>query len=381
MTMLSQKGSTPPAQNLRTPGPTPLPPEVREALARDMVNHRGPEFADVMRDCIDGLKWVFQTQNDVVVLTASGTGGLESVVVNTLSPGQKVLAVSIGFFGDRFADIARAYGAEVVDLPFPWGQAADPGIVAERLAGDSTIDTVFVTHNETSTGAMNPLEEVARAVRRVRPDVLLAVDGISSVGSVPISPDTWGCDVVVSGSQKGWMLPPGLVFVSISPRAWERHAQAKTPRVYFDWLAHKKHLEKFTTPWTPAVGIVFALQAALRRMRQEGLEQVFRRHERIARYTRERLTTLGLRLFADPAHASWTVTTVHAPHEVDAKALLRGLREKHRVVLAGGQGAYDGKVLRVGHLGFVDEADINVAVEALQAELASHGASLTGARS
>jgi aspartate aminotransferase-like enzyme len=347
---------------------------VREALARDMLNHRGPEFGATLRECVEGLRWAFQTRSDVLLLTASGTGGLESVVVNTLSPGQKVLVVSIGYFGDRLAELARTYGAAVIDLTFPWGRAADPGLVAERLAADPTIDTVFVTHNETSTGVMNPLEEIARAVRRVRPEALLAVDGISSVGSVPILPDAWGCDVVVAGSQKGWMVPPGLVFVSVSPRAWERQAQAKMPRFYFDWAAHRKHLDKSTTPWTPAVGIVFALQAALRRMRAEGLEQVFRRHERVARYTRARLADLGLPLFADPAHASWTVTTAYAPERVDAKALLRVLREKHNVVLAGGQGAYEGKVLRIGHLGYVDEADIAVAIEALATELARLGA-------
>jgi len=379
--MPSENGRTPATQNLRTPGPTPLPPEVREALARDMVNHRGPEFAAVLRECVDGLKWAFQTRNDILLLTASGTGGLESVVVNMLSPGQKVLVVSIGYFGDRFADIARAYGASVVDIAFPWGQAADPDVVADQLAADPAIDTVFVTHNETSTGVMNPLEQIARAVRRVRPDALLAVDGISSVGSVPVLPDAWGCDVVVSGSQKGWMVPPGLVFVSVSLRGWERQAQAKMPRVYFDWLAHKKHLEKNTTPWTPAVGIVFALQAALERMWAEGLEQIFRRHERIARYTRERLSQLGLRLFADPVHASWTVTAFQASDDVDAKALLRGLREKHNVVLAGGQGRYEGKMLRIGHLGSVEETDIDEVLEALEAELASLGAASAGVRS
>jgi aspartate aminotransferase-like enzyme len=292
-----------------------------------------------------------------------------------------VLAVSIGYFGDRFASIARAYGAAVVDVTFPWGQAANPGVVAQRLVADPAIDTVFVTQNETSTGVMNPLEEIARAVRRVRPGALLAVDGISSVGSAPILPDAWDCDVVVAGSQKGWMVPPGLAFVLVSPRAWGRHAQAKMQRVYFDWLAHKKYLDKNTTPWTPAVGIMFALQAALRRMRAEGLEQIFRRHERIARYTRERLAQLGLCLFADPAHASWTVTAVQAPEGVDAKALLRGLREKHKVVLAGGQGMYEGKMLRIGHLGAVDESDIDAAIQALEVELASLGAAPASVRS
>lgn len=358
-----------PALNLRTPGPTPVPPAVRAALARDMLNHRGPEFAAVMSDCAEGLKWAFQTQHDVLVLTASGTGGLESVVANLLSPGQRVLVVTIGYFGDRFARIARAYGADVQELAVEWGRAADPAEVAARLEADPRIDTVFVTHNETSTGVMNPLAEITRAIRAVRPEALIAVDGISSVGSVPILPDAWGCDVVVAGSQKGWMVPPGLVFVAVSPRAWERQARASLPRFYFDWAAHKQDLDKHTTPWTPAVGILFGLQAALRLMRAEGLDAIFARHEQLARTTRARLADLGLRLFADPAHASWTVTTALPPDGIDARALIRAVRERHHVVLAGGQGAYEHRMIRVGHLGFVSQADLDGAFEALRAEL------------
>jgi aspartate aminotransferase-like enzyme len=361
----------PPSLNLRTPGPTPLPPAVREALARDMINHRGPDFAAVLRECLDGLAWAFQTQHDLVVLTASGSGGLESLVVNTLSPGDKLLAVTIGYFGDRLVKFARAYGVEVVEVGFDWGQAADPQTVADRLAADSSIETVFLTHNETSTGVMNPLPAIARALRQVRPDALVLVDGISSVGSAQVLPDAWGLDVVVAGSQKGWMVPPGLVFVSISPRAWERAARAKLPRMYFDWQVHKRQHDQGTTPWTPAMSIFFALQAALRLMRQEGLDALFERHRRIAHYTRESLADLDLRLFADPAHASPTVTTAWVPEGVDGKALLRALRERHGVVLAGGQGRLEGRILRIGHLGWVTEEEMAAAIRALQVELNS----------
>ncbi len=366
--------------NLRTPGPTPLPAEVRQALALDMVNHRGPEFASALRECEDGLKWAFQTRNDVLVLTASGTGGLESVVANTLSPGERVLVVSIGYFGDRFARLARAFGADIQIASFPWGQAADPNVVAARLDADPSIQTVFVTHNETSTGVLNPLEHIALAARRVRPDVLLAVDGISSVGSVPILPDEWQCDVVVAGSQKGWMVPPGLAFVAVSDRAWRRQAEARMPRWYFDWLTHRQALAKGATPATPAVGLVFALRAGLRLMRAEGLAAVFQRHDQVARYTRAGLAGLGLRLFADPAYASPTVTTAYAPEGVQASALLRALRETHGVVLAGGQGDFEGKMLRVGHLGSVTQQDIAAALEALRLELQEQrgGVVLTG---
>src|SRR5437870_5298003 len=241
--------------NLRTPGPTPLPPAVREALAGEMIAHRGGDFAALLEECVAGLKWAFQTQHDILVLTASGTGGLESLVANTLSPGQRLLVFSLGYFGERMAKIARVYGADVVQVDVPPGQAVDPQLVYDRLEAEPDVDTVFVTHNETSTGVLNPLREIAAAVRQVRPEALLLVDGISSIGSVPIQPEAWGCDVVVAGSQKGWMIPPGLAFVSISPRGWERQAKARMPKYYFDWLQARRSAEQGETPWTPGVSL------------------------------------------------------------------------------------------------------------------------------
>jgi aspartate aminotransferase-like enzyme len=359
--------------NLRTPGPTPLPPEVRAALARDMINHRGAEFAAVLRECVDGLKWAFQTQYDMLVMTASGTGGLEAAVVNTFSPGQKVLVVTAGYFGDRVVKIARAFGADVVELKVEWGRAANPQAIVDRLRAEPDVDTVFVTHNETSTGVLNPLPDIARAVGQARPDVLLEVDGISSVGSVAIRPEAWGCDVVIAGSQKGWMIPPGLTFVAVSPRAWERQAQARLPRLYFDWQAQRKAQEQGSTPATPAVNLFFALQAALRLMRAEGLEQIFERHARLAAYTRSSLADLDLRLFADPDYASPTVSTAWVPDGVDGKALLRAVRERHGVDIPGGQGKLEGQILRIGHLGWVSETDLAAALHALQLELTRVG--------
>jgi aspartate aminotransferase-like enzyme len=357
------------SQNLRTPGPTPLPSAVRDALARDMIAHRGPEFADLMSECVDGLKWAFQTRHDLLVLTASGSGGLESLVVNALSPGDKLLAVSIGYFGDRLVSIARAFGVDVVPMRLDEGQAAEPGVIADALAAAPDIQTVFVTHNETSTGVLNPLEEIARAVRQVRPEALLMVDGISSVGSVEIKPDDWDIDVVVAGSQKGWMIPPGLAFVSVSPRAWQRNAQAQMPRAYFDWQAHKRAAERGSTPWTPAVGLFFALQAGLRLMRDEGLDRLFERHRQMAQYTRDGLADLDLRLLADPAYASPTVTTAYVPDGIDANELLESLRMRQGVVLAGGQGSLDGRIIRVAHLGWFDQDDMDEALLALRIEL------------
>jgi len=357
------------SQNLRTPGPTPLPAQVREALARDMVAHRGPEFAAVLGACTSGLRWAFQTEHDMVILTASGSGALESLVVNTLSPNEKLLAVSIGYFGDRLISTARAYGVDVVEMRIDDGQAADPEHIATTLGANADIETLFVTHNETSTGVLNPLEDIVRAARQVRPELLVLVDGISSIGSVPVQPEAWGLDVVVAGSQKGWMVPPGLSFVAISRRAWDRQRRATLPRMYFDWALHHKAAKTGSTPWTPAVGLFFALQAALELMRTEGLERIFERHVRLGDYCRGALADLGLALLADSRHASPTVTTAYLPSGTDAKALLKRLHDRHNVVLAGGQGRLDGKIVRIGHLGWVDENDIAQAVRALQVEL------------
>jgi aspartate aminotransferase-like enzyme len=358
--------------NLRTPGPTPLPPAVREALARDMIAHRGSEFATILRDCLAGLQWAFQTKHDIVILTTSGTGGLESLVANTLSPGQRLLVASMGYFGERMGKIARAFGIDVVQVDFEPGTAVDPQVVYDHLSRESDIDTVFVTHNETSTGVLNPLLEIARAVRQIRPEALILVDGISSIGSVPVEPEAWGCDVVVAGSQKGWMIPPGLAFVSISARAWERQARATLPKFYFDWQpARRSADEDGGTPWTPALSLFFALQVALRMMRDEGLEQLFARHQRLAQFTREGLVDLDMRLLADPRFASPTVTTAYVPDGVDARALLRALKERHGVVLAAGQGPLEGRIIRIGHMGWVDQDELAAVLRALQVELNS----------
>jgi len=369
-------------KNLRTPGPTPLPPEVRDALAQDMVNHRGPEFAAILRECVEGLKWAYQTtetDHDLVILTTSGTGGLESLVANTLSPGQPLLVASIGNFGERIAQIARVFGANVTQIDAEPGRALDPQLLEDTLRRDPTLETVFVTHNETSTGVLNPLRELAAAIRAARPQALVLVDGISSVSSVPIVPEAWGCDVVVAGSQKGWMTPPGLAFVSISPRAWERQSRSTLPKFYFDWQLARRSAESGETPWTPAVSLFYALQAGLRHMRQEGLEHIFARHEQLARYTREGLADLDVQLVADPRFASPTVTAAWLPEGVNGKALLTALDERHGVVLAGGQGNLSGKIFRIGHMGWVEQSELDEVLRALQIELNSIRATTTAA--
>lgn len=355
--------------NLRIPGPTPCPDEVLNALSGQMVNHRGPEFAELIGRVTKGLNWVFGASNDVLTFTTSGTGGLEAAVVNVLSPGDRVLSISIGSFGDRLRQIARTYGAEVEEYSLEWGQAADPAEVGRRLDADSTIKAVLVTHNETSTGVTNPLEAIAKEVRaRQR---LIVVDAVSSLSSVPCPVERWDLDVVVSGSQKGWMVPPGLAFVYFSDRAWEANATATAPRFYFDAAKARDSLEKDQTPWTPAMSLFFGMDRALELMKAEGLESVFGRHQAVAAYARQRVKDLGLSLVAeDEAFASNTVTAVYWPDGVDGKAIAQRARDDFGIVLGGGQGKLQGKIFRIGHLGWFTQDEVASAIDVVEKLLA-----------
>lgn len=351
--------------NLRIPGPTPVPNEVLQASAAQMMNHRGPEFAQVLRRVTDGLNWVYGSSSDVLSFTTSGTGGLEVAVVNTLSPGDRVLSVSIGSFGDRIKNIAATYGAEVKSYAREWGEAADPAEIGRRLDADATIKAVLVTHNETSTGVTNPLEAIAREVRQR--DRLLIVDAVSSMSSVPCPVERWGLDVVVSGSQKGWMAPPGLAFVYMSERAWDAYGKSTMPKFYFDAGKARDSLAKLQNPWTPALSIYYAMDAAFELMRAEGLESIFTRHEAAGRYVRGRAKELGLKLVpVDQQFASNTVTAVWWPEGVDGKALSKRAREEFGVVLGGGQGKLEGKIFRVGHLGWFNQDDLIQAMDVVE---------------
>jgi aspartate aminotransferase-like enzyme len=355
---------------LRIPGPTPVPANILAAGARQMINHRGPEFVTLMRDVSAGLKRWFQTENDVFIMTASGTGGLETAIVNTFSPGDRVLAVSIGAFGDRFAEIARVFGADVTKLDFPAGSPADPDVIRQKLQSDGPFKAVLVTHNETSTGVTNDVASIGRAVRAAAPDALLLVDAISALSSIDMKADAWGCDVVISGSQKGWMIPPGLTFISYGPRAWAAHATAKMPRFYFDLTAAKKNLDQGQTPATPAVSLFFALDAALKMLDQEGMTNVFQRHARVAARAREGVKALDLELLvADERYASNTVTAVKKPGDLDLSKFLKILRDEHQVILSGGQASLSGKIFRIGHLGYVDVADMDEVLTAIKLTL------------
>jgi aspartate aminotransferase-like enzyme len=358
--------------NLRIPGPTSLPDAVREAGARQMVNHRGPEFAALQNGIVERLKKAFKTENDILIVTAAGTGGLESAIVSFLSPGDKVLAITIGAFGDRFAKIATAYGADVTKLAFEWGQAADPAKVRDALGAGGSWKAVLMTHNETSTAVTNPISELAKAVHELAPDALVIVDAISGLGAVPFETDAWGLDIVVGGSQKAWMVGPGLSLVSVSPRAWEAAATAKMPKFYFDLLAHKASAESGQTPWTPAVGVMFQLDVALSLIEQEGLDAVWKRHEAVGAAVRAGLTKLGFKLLADPAFASNTVTGAWIPEDLDWKTFNGKLRALGLVV-AGGQGNLKGKIFRIGHLGHVTVPNILNAMAVLEQALLELG--------
>ncbi|MDP9238652.1 MAG: alanine--glyoxylate aminotransferase family protein [Chloroflexota bacterium] len=355
--------------NLRIPGPTPCDDDVLKAMSRQMINHRGPEFAEIMSRITSGLQRMFQTNNDVLTLTSAGTGALEAAVVNTLSPGDRVLCVSIGVFGDRFADIATNYGVDVQKLSFEQGTAADADQIADALQSDTSYKAVMITHNETSTGVTNDLEAIARAIRSVRPQIVTLVDAISSLGSIPLPIDEWDLDVVFTGSQKGWMVPPGMAMVSVSKRAWQAVEQARIPRYYFDYKKAKSYLEKGQTPWTPAVSVYFAMDVALRKLEAEGLANIHARHARLGQFTRDGVKALGLKLLADERVASNTVTAVRVPEGVDGGALNKLMRTEYNTVLAGGQGALTGKIFRIGHLGLVNEADLQACLDALELAL------------
>jgi aspartate aminotransferase-like enzyme len=356
---------------LRIPGPTPCPPEVLKAMAWPMINHRGPEFKKMLVEVTGKMKEVFQTKNDLYLLTGSGTGGLEAAVVNVLSPGDKVLSVSIGVFGDRWANIAKAFGADVIDFKVEWGKAAEPEAVKDAIRANPDVKAVMVTHNETSTGVTNDLEAISKIVKDA--GKLLLVDAISSLSSIDLPVDEWLCDVVITGSQKGWMVPPGMAMVSISGEGWAAYEKATMPRFYWDFGKAKTYLEKGQNPWTPAVSVVFALSVAMDMILKEGIQNIFERHKRIGQMTREGVKALGLSVFADEKYASNTVSAVAGSHGLDIARLRQLMQAEHGIVLSGGQQSLDGKIFRIGHLGMVSEKDIEELLAALKETLPKAG--------
>ena len=356
--------------NLRIPGPVPLPDDVLEIVGAQMINHRGPAYAKTLDRMTANLKTVMMTVNDVYFITASGTGAMETAVVNTLSPGDKVLSIIIGTFGERFAEIAEAYGTDVTRLVFELGQAADLDRVRESIRSIPGLKAVVLTHNESSTGVANPLEELCRLIHE-ESDALILVDAVSSAGGVPISVDAWGIDVVVTASQKTWIAPPGISMVTFSKKAWEAHSRSTTPKYYLDLAQYEEFLKIGQPPFTPCLPAMFALEVSLQSMVDEGIENVFARHHEIAQHTRDGATALGLELLPDPRFASNTVTAIRLPEDVDGVAFLASVDKNFNVILGGGQKSLVGKIFRVGHMGWVEKAHIDEALKAAEETLKS----------
>ncbi len=353
---------------LFTPGPTPVPPEVLEALARPAIHHRGPDFLRAYRSVLARLKEVFRTENDVLVLTSSGTGAFESAVANLTEPGERALVVSSGNFGERWASMVARYGANLDHLRYAWGETPDPADVRERAAGARI---VYIVHSETSTGVVADVEALAAAAKEN--GALVVVDAISSLAAVPCETDAWGLDVVVAGSQKALMSPPGLGFVSVSPAALEQAARTSTPRFYFDWERTRRAQAKLDAPFTPAVPLVLGLYVALGLILEEGLQAAFERHVKLGRATRAGIKAMGLELASPDEDRSAVVTTVRAPEELDVAAFLLDLRDRLGVQLIGGQGDWKGKVFRIGHIGYFDLFDITTALAATEDGLSAAG--------
>jgi aspartate aminotransferase-like enzyme len=349
-------------QNLRTPGPTPIPQAVREAQAQPMVDHRGTEFAELLRETSAGVAELIGTTGEILLLTGSGSGSLEAAIVNTLSPADRVLSVNIGAFGDRFAKIARVFGAELDSLAFEWGTSAAPDAVREHLARAEPYRAVLVTHNETSTGVANPMRELAEVIRGAPGDPLLLVDGISGLGAMPFEMDAWGVDLVVSASQKAWMASPGIAIAALSERAWAATEHARMPRFYWDFGEARAWAAKGQTPWTPAISVLYGLRVGVQRLRDEGRDRTWARHAAIARGVAAGMEALGLQLVAAPVDRSATVTAAWVPEGVDWAALNAAMRARGLVV-AGGQGRWTGRILRFGHMGEVGIDEMVAALE------------------
>ena len=359
---------------LFTPGPTPVPPEVLAALAEPMIHHRARDYRDIYERCLTRLRDVYRTQNDVLMFTASGTGAFESAVANLTTPGDRQLVLSAGNFGERWAGMVKAFGAELVHVQLEWGETPEPDDLRAALAAAGDVRVVYVTHSETSTGVVCDIQALAAVAKEA--GALVVVDAVSSLGAVPLETDGWELDVVVSGSQKALMCPPGLAFVSVSPAALEAAARSTAPRYVLDWERTRKAQAKLDAPFTPAISIVRALDVALGLLLDEGLEGAFDRHARLGRACREGAKAMGLELFSPDEERSAVVTAIRAPEGVDATEVVSALRDRFGITIANGQGVLKGKVFRIGHIGWFDVFDITTALAAVELALADAGAEI-----
>jgi aspartate aminotransferase-like enzyme len=359
---------------LFTPGPTPVPHEVLEAMSRPIIHHRSSDFREIFERCLDRLAQVYRTEGDVLVYTASGTGGMESAISNLTGPGDRVVVVSAGHFGKRWAAMARTFGCEVEELAYEWGESPATEDLTQRLGEIGGAKVVFLTHSETSTGVVADVQGLAAAAKDA--GSLSVVDAVSSLGAVPLETDAWGLDAVISGSQKALMTPPGLATVSVSADAWAAVETAGAPRYYFDWTQTRKRQEQFDPAFTPAVSIVVGLDVALGLLLEEGLEQAFERHARLGRACRAGAKAMGLELFSPDDDRSAVVTAINAPDGIDSSELVQTLRDRLGIVLAPGQGPLKGKIFRIGHIGYYDVFDITTALAGVELVLAEMGAEI-----
>ncbi len=360
---------------LLAPGPTPVPPEVLLAMAQPIIHHRAPEFAELFGQVREDLKWLFQTASDVLILASSGTGGMEGSVANFLSPGDKALCVNGGKFGERWGKLCKTFGVQVNELKVEWGQAVDPQAVADALKKDPSIKAVYVQASETSTGVAHDVRKIAEIVRPYE-DTIVVVDAITALGVMDLKTDDWGLDVVITGSQKALMLPPGLAFVSVSDKAWRLADKAKNAAFYFDFKKERSSQAKNQTAYTPAVSMILGLQQVLKMLKAEGLEAVFSRQAKLAQATREGVQAAGLALLAKDSPSN-AVTAIRAPEGVDGQAIYKNLRVQYGITAAGGQDHLKGKIFRVSHMGYMDRFDVITALAAIEMTLKGLGHPVT----
>jgi len=357
---------------LLSPGPTPVPEEALLEMAKPIFHHRTPRFKAVLKEAIEALQFVFRTKNDVFIFASSGTGAMEAAVSNTLEANEKALVVRGGKFGERWGEICETFGVKTQVLDVEWGRAVEPQAVRDALAADPSIKAVFVTQCETSTAVGTDIPAIGEIVRKT--DALLAVDGISSVGAVEMRTDEWGVDLLAVGSQKALMLPPGLSFLAVSPKAWKKIETTNARAYYFNLKRARKSLSGWDTPYTPAITLILALNKTLGMIRKEGLEKIWQRHSLLARATREAAKALGLELLSKNPIDS--VTAIVLPEGVDGKKVTKMMRDEFGVTVAGGQGSLAGKIVRIAHMGYMSEFDTLVAISALEMALSRLGADI-----
>lgn len=355
--------------NLRIPGPTPLPPEVRKAMSFQVINHRGHVYEEMQARVTQNLKYFFQTQNDIFLLTSSGMGGLEASISNFFSPRDTIIFFTCGEFGNRWVQIGRRFGANVVHVKYPLGHAVSKEEVTRIVKQHRVIAGVCITHNETSSGVLNNIAYVSPIIKRHPSKPLLLVDSISALGAVDLPMDRLGIDVLVTASQKAWMAPPGIAMIAVSLYAWEKHKTALMPHYYFDISMYKEFAQKNQTPATCAVSTIFGLDTSLKLMRKEGRRNIYKRHMEITKHLREGVKKLGLKLFVSDRDASYTVTSIKIPEGIDGQEWLKILREKYHVILAGGMGETKGEIIRIAHMGWVSMKDIDKVMIALKESL------------